>query len=62
MVSKFSKLKQIHSNKPVQNRAKQDISSWDTPRLKQITNKSNMQKIIDDFDAIDIKSKEWQWD
>lgn len=39
----------------------QDISSWDTPKLRLAASKDNMQDIQDDFNTIDIDDKEWQW-
>ena len=39
----------------------QDISSWDTPKLRLVASKDNMQDVQDDFNTIDTDDKEWQW-
>lgn len=39
----------------------QDISLWDTPKLRLVASKDNMQDIQDDFNTIDTDDKEWQW-
>lgn len=59
---KFDKVEfEILPNELLLKPVTQDISSWDTPKLRLVASKDNMQDIQDDFNTIDTDDKEWQW-